>query len=111
MRVKVLKAFALIFFLGLAGAAFGQAPYSLLSMTNVWKYNITNQGVNWRGTNFVDTSWPSGPGALGFDTNTSSLLFSQMRTTLPTNNGSARVLTYYFRNHFTITNANPFEIT
>jgi len=113
MRVKVLKAFALILFLGLAGTSFGQAPYALLSMTNTWRYNQggTNLGVPWRGLNYVDTSWPQGRGAFGYDTNAGSLLSSQIRTPLALSNASnVKISTYYFRTHFTLTN-NPFDVT
>jgi hypothetical protein len=113
MRVKVLKAFALILFLGLAGTSFGQAPYALLSMTNTWRYNQggTNLGVPWRGTNYVDSAWPQGRGAFGFDTNASSLLSSQILTPLTLSNASnVKISTYYFRTHFTLTN-NPFDVT
>src|SRR5947208_4712511 len=112
MRVNVLKAFALIFFLGLSSAAFGQAPYPVISMTNTWKYNQggTNLGNPWRGLGFNDTAWPTGPGAFGYDTNAASLLNTQIKTPLSLSNGAVRVLTFYFRTYFTLTN-NPFDVT
>ena len=35
---------------------------------SVWRYRDTasDPGTNWRAPDFNDTSWPSGPGQLGF---------------------------------------------
>src|SRR5688572_5088007 len=48
------------------------APLSLLSLTNsFWKYeqdrNMDDTG--WQFPNYVDDSWPVGPGLLGFEDN------------------------------------------
>jgi hypothetical protein len=90
-----------------------QPSYTLIAMTNEWRYNQggTNLGVAWRGTNYVDASWPLGGGAFGYDTNATSLLFSQIATPLTLSNAAhVKISTYYFRTHFTLTN-NPFDIT
>ena len=90
-----------------------QPSYSLIAMTNEWRYNQggTNLGVPWRGTNYVDASWPIGRGAFGYDTNATSLLSSQIATPLTLSNAAnVKINTYYFRTHFTLTK-NPFDIT
>ena len=116
MRVNVLKAFALIFFLGLTSAAFGQAPIAAITMTNTsWKYNAggTNLGVAWKGITYNDAFWQTGFGcfATGYVGVAASPLSAQTRTSLPlTNAANSKITTYYFRNHFTVTNANRYEI-
>jgi hypothetical protein len=90
-----------------------QPSYPLIAMTNEWRYNQggTNLGVTWRGTNYTDAFWPLGRGAFGYDTNSLSLLYSQIVTPLTLSNAShVKIITYYFRTHFTLTN-NPFDIT
>ncbi len=87
---------------------------SLLALTNYWRYNAggTNLGVSWRGTNYNDGFWPTGPGCFGtgYLGNTSSPLTDQIKTLLPlTNANNAKITTYYFRTHFTISN-NPLSV-
>ncbi|MDB6035892.1 MAG: hypothetical protein JWM16_6230, partial [Verrucomicrobiales bacterium] len=114
MRVNIFKTFALVLFLSLTGAAFGQ-PYLLMSMTNTtWKYNQTgnNLGSVWRSASYTDTvaGWQSGRGVFAFETD-NALVLSQTNTVLSLNNtANDRITTYYFRTHFTLTN-DPYRVS
>jgi hypothetical protein len=113
MRVNILKIFALILFLTLTGAAFGQ-PYQLISMTNyTWRYNQSggNLGALWRAANYDDSiaSWQSGKGVFALETD-NPFVIQQTNTVLSLSNAAnARITTYYFRTHFTLTN-DPYRV-
>ena len=66
-----------------------------------WKYlaNGSDQSTQWRAANFTDTAWSSGTAPLGYGD-------PWIVTTVPYGpNASAKYITTYFRNTFTI--ANP----
>ncbi len=60
-----------------------------------WKYDQSGNdlGTAWKEISYADGSWPSGPGALGYET---SLLPEPIRTTLNLNGQ----ITFYFRTTF-----------
>ena len=71
-------------------------PITLVSTGSVWKYldDGTDQGTAWRGTNFNDTAWASGPGELGYGD------LPDLRpeaTVLCCSNAASKFITYYFR--------------
>ncbi len=77
----------------------------LIDKGSQWKYNDTNlwPGAQWTNSGFNDSSWPSGPGILGYgDNNEASVLNygpdSQNKTT-----------TYYFRKNFDISDISLFD--
>jgi len=77
------------------------APYTVVVMTNIWKYNHggINLGTAWRDVVYDDTNWPSGA-ALFY--NESAALPVPKNTFLPLTNGAGQfIITYYFRTHFT----------
>jgi hypothetical protein len=65
--------------------------YPVTKFSN-WRYldNGTNQGTNWRGTSFVDTTWAFGPGKLGYSDNPATTLSYGPSS-------SNKYITYYFR--------------
>jgi len=71
----------------------------LIPFDHVWKYNGSgsNLGTAWKETVYGDSSWGSGPGALGFE---SDPIAEPIRTTL-----SERVTTFYFRTTFNVSAA------
>jgi hypothetical protein len=81
-------------------AGLSNAPQSLVAITNVWKYNQSNDltGVNWTATNYNDATWPTGPGLLYVET-----------AALPAPKSTALTIgrtTYYFRTRFNFS-GNP----
>ena len=65
-----------------------------------WKYldDGSNQGTGWRGLNFPDTSWDSGPAPLGYgDSVTTQVGFGP--------NDQDKYVTTYFRHAFNVTSA------
>ena len=84
------------------------ANLSLMNFSHVWKYNQTTNldGVLWQGTNYSDATWPSGPGLLAFENN--STLNSLIQTPLASPESPAPGLTsghaYYFRTTLNLTN-------
>jgi hypothetical protein len=74
----------------------------VFDLTNVWKYSSTPlDGVNWKGTNYDDTNWLSGPGLLWVGPNNPDV---QPRNTQMQINGATGFpyITYYFRTHFNV---------
>ena len=65
---------------------------TLVATGSVWKYKDdgSNQGTNWRTTNFNDAGWPSGQAQLGFGDGDET-------TTLQSGH-----ITYYFRHSFQV---------
>jgi hypothetical protein len=77
---------------------------TLVRAGSVWKYldNGSNQGTAWRGTNFNDSTWASGPAQLGYGDNDEATVLSF--GTDPNN----KYITTYFRRSFPVTNAASF---
>ena len=74
----------------------------LVRLTNVWRYDqsAANLSNAWKETAFNDTAWPSGAALLFNET---AVLPGPTNTLLSlTNAAGARVITYYFRTHFTL---------
>ncbi len=71
----------------------------IFGITNSWRYNQTNNldAVNWKTPGYNDTNWPGGPALLYSETNAA---ISPRNTPLTLGR-----ITYYFRTHFTLTNA------
>jgi uncharacterized delta-60 repeat protein len=70
-------------------------PIEIMPFSQLWRYESsgTDLGTAWKEVGFDDSSWPSGPGPLGFET---AALPVPLATTFPSNNK----LTYYFRTTF-----------
>jgi hypothetical protein len=82
---------------------------TLMALTNVWKYNQSNNldAVNWTATNYNDSTWQSGPGLLAGGEN-NSLITPLINTTMlaPTAPppGLSAGHAYYFRTTFVLSN-------
>ncbi len=77
----------------------------VFDFTNSWSYFYTSlNGVNWKDSSFVDTSWASGPGLLWVDTRSTPTPDVEPRNTQKPQNSAAGYpfTTYYFRTHFQI---------
>ena len=84
----------------------------ILAFRDVWKYDQsgTDLGTAWRASSYDDSSWASGPGILGFETTSNTLVF--MRTIAPpdgtntvlslTNSAGQTNVTAYFRTTFNV---------
>ena len=72
----------------------------LIASNGVWRYNDKglNLGTAWRGTNYDDSAWSSGPARLGYgdDGETTAIGFGA--------NANAKFITTYFRNSFLLSN-------
>lgn len=71
----------------------------LLARNSNWKYNDLGQdlGTNWKETTFIDTTWASGPGDLGFGDGGEATMVNGGPS-------DARFPTIYFRTAFTVNN-------
>ena len=79
------------------------AQTSLVSTGSVWKY--FDQGsvpANWTALQFNDSTWPSGPGQLGFGDGDEATVISRTNTAGTTN------ITFYFRHRFTTADPSAF---
>jgi hypothetical protein len=81
----------------------------LFDVTKAWKWTTNNlDGINWKARNYDDSAWAGpGPGLLYVEDNPA---VSPRNTPLPPNNGVPMLgvsvyPTYYFRTHFTMSNA------
>src|SRR3989442_7610590 len=114
MRSVYFKAMVLgLVLLGWAGSSFAQI--NLIDYTNVWKFEQSGSdlGTTWKNVGFVDSSWPSGPGVLGYPANEDVRNVAPIQTPLNRfkSDNVTQVITYYFRTHFTVTNtAQPVSI-
>lgn len=112
MRVSLLKFFLFSICLVLTGVAYGQR-YTALTMTNsLWQYNQSgaNLGTAWRAIDYDDTvaGWQTGYGVFGVEVTPPAA--PQIRTPLSFTSASGdRVITFYFRTHFTLTN-DPYTV-
>ena len=80
----------------LASPAAKSSGTTIFSMTNMWRYNQTDNldGVSWQANNYDDSSWPLGAGLLYCENNA---LVSPRNTLLNIGRN-----TYYFRTHFIV---------
>ena len=85
----------------------------VLQVTNAWRYAANDlDGVNWTAASYDDSGWTgSGPGLLWVDTTGGmpDTAGQPLNTLLPVDpdNSGFPYPTYYFRTHFTVTNAPP----
>ena len=87
------------------------APFVAVGLTNaVWRYDqsAADLGTAWREVAYNDTAWPTGRGVLAFENQ--PLVNALTNTVLNLSNGPTRIITYYFRTHFTVTNT-PTSVT
>src|SRR5262249_40230850 len=78
---------------------------TLVATGSVWKYldNGSDQGTAWRGTNFNDSAWASGPAPLGYrDAN--GIFPTTTNSFGPDPNN--KYITTYFRQSFFVPDAN-----
>lgn len=79
----------------------------LVTLTNtVWRYSDSgaNLGYLWKETNYDDSTWATGRGVLAMEENNATVT-ALTNTVLRLSNALGdRVMTYYFRTHFTLTN-------
>jgi hypothetical protein len=81
----------------------------IFDLTNVWKFSTNNlDGKPWMAPGYPDSDWPEGPGLLWVDTRAGgpnpAVLYR--KTQMPENPVTHfPYITYYFRTHFTFTNA------
>ncbi len=95
-------------YLYVAPAPGALAPQTLIPFASVWKYldNGTNQGTAWRGTTFVDTTWASGPGKLGYGSGETTTV-GFIDTDLVAVNVQKNATTYFRR---TVNVTNPQDV-
>ncbi len=84
--------------MGLLHSVFAQPLVSLVTFTNVWKFDASGNdlGTTWRAKDYDDSPWVSGRGLL--QAGETSGYPAPFYTTLPPLNGK---ITYYFRTRFT----------
>ena len=78
---------------------------TLVPLNQTWKFDQSGAdlGTGWRDFDYDDAGWASGQGVLALEDN--SALAALTNTVLSlTNPSGQRVITYYFRTHFTWTN-------
>lgn len=82
----------------------------IFPMNHVWRYNTNgvDLGTAWRNVGYDDSSWPSGPGILGYEDTAATLAaFAAAGEAVRTSFGpvgARNIPTYYFRTTFTNTN-------
>ena len=78
---------------------------TIIPRGSVWKYldNGTDQGAAWRATDFVDSSWASGPGQLGYGDG------DEATTVGYGPNSGAKYITTYFRKTFTVDDPSRYQ--
>ncbi len=87
------------------------ATSQLFDLTNTWTYTTADlNGVNWTAPSYDDSGWiGSGPGLLWVDVRSTGpdQNVQPKNTQMPANpqNNGYPFVTYYFRTHFTFTNA------
>jgi hypothetical protein len=85
--------------------------YTNLGLTNVaWKYNQAGgepapiNGLTWKQPGYNDAAWLSGRGILALETGNAFVLARTNTVLSLTDGGGSRIITYYFRNTFVLTN-------
>jgi predicted nucleic acid-binding protein len=89
-----------------AVVAVADAPYTLVHLTNTfWKYEQSGNNLSgtFHTTNYSDAAWPSGRGILAYEDG-NAFVIARTNTVLTLSNETSRIITYYFRTHFTLTN-------
>ena len=101
-----------LLFQNLPASTNSPAPVVLSPLASAWKYldSGTNLDAVWRGTNFNDDSWSSGPARLGFADDIS--FTTVIRKFVQTNgvNTTRQITNAYFRRSFVVTNTAQFEM-
>lgn len=90
--------------------AIAPAPPGLVRSGQSWRYlaDGTQPGGNWKSAGFDDSSWPSGPSPLGYGDNDEATVVPFIDT-LPTQSGTQKNATTFFRTDFTIANPTAYE--
>ena len=104
-QLRTVLAFGLVLCGAILPARAQDTPFILVGLTNqFWKYDqsAANLGTEWRAIGYNDAAWPSGRGVLAFENQ--AVINPLTNTVLSLTNGPTRVITYYFRTHFTFTN-------
>ncbi len=86
-------------------ATFSTTTRTLLPLNQSWRYDQSgaNLGTGWKEFTYADSGWPSGLGVLAREDN--PVITPLTNTVLSlTNLFGQRIITYYFRTHFTSTN-------
>jgi hypothetical protein len=98
LKRKVLSFVAALFFV--FGSPLQAEIVSLISTGSVWKYldDGSDQGSGWRGTNYNDGDWKSGPAQLGYGEGDEATVVGYGPDT------ANKFITTYFRRTFAITN-------
>src|SRR5439155_15916370 len=105
----LMPALALFGLMAALGQTMGQET-TLIPFDATWKYfqGTASPGATWNASGFIDSTWPSGPGALGVEVDR-SYYPSPIQTTLNLTQpgASAQTMTYYFRTHFNFVPTTP----
>ncbi|MDX2045896.1 MAG: AbfB domain-containing protein [Chitinophagaceae bacterium] len=80
------------------------APATLFGFGSSWKYlaNGINQGTTWRNLGFIDDTWPSGTGELGYGDGDEATVISYGPS------ASSKYITYYFRKLINISSVSAY---
>ncbi|HMJ91041.1 MAG TPA: immunoglobulin domain-containing protein [Candidatus Acidoferrum sp.] len=91
--------------------------YTNLGLTNAaWKYNQSGAepapigGVTWKQSNYNDSAWSSGRGLLALETDNAYVIARTNTVLSLTDGGGNRIISYYFRNTFVLSN-DPSAVT
>ena len=94
-------------------AAVPTSSTPILNRGSSWKYldDGSDQGTLWRTSGFIDTSWPSGPGTLGYNNSVSNATGTTAGANTVASFGpdvANKSITTYFRKKFIATGAASF---
>jgi hypothetical protein len=98
----------------LAGASPASAVVTnVVDWNSSWRYDQRGAlpAANWMATNYDDSTWPTGTGALGFPVGENLLGLVGVNTTLNINTNGAQIITYYFRTRFVLSTTNNVTLT
>src|SRR5262245_61118394 len=99
--MKISSLMKIAFALGLLGVTVGlaRAQETFIDTNSVWKYlaDGSDQGTAWSQPGFDDSTWPMGPGRLGFGGDGERTVIGM---------ASNGYITFYFRHTFNVTGAS-----
>ena len=81
------------------------AEQTIFEKAKTWKYldDGSNQGTEWRATDFDDSSWKSGAAPLGYSQSENRPMFGSVNTVIDFGTDSTnKIPTYYFRTTFEV---------
>lgn len=87
-------------------ATFTTLTRTLVPISQIWKYDQSGADLatGWKESGYDDSAWASGRGVLALEDNSAVTPLTNTVLSLTSPSGQ-RVITYYFRTHFTVTNA------